>query len=412
MANGKRSLLVLQTAYPMKFIKERGLEVYLETKDPGKFFDTVITVNTVASLQDKGYLGEGPLYRQTLCGSRNIVIECGHSVPAFKGKFRKFGFLCSQIYFFFRFFSSLEWRNVKVIYSDDPDYNGIIGLLISRILRKPLVVGIWGNPARIRETTSKPLMPGLFRSKEAEARVEKFVLLHADALQVQNAENGDYPISLGISRNKVSLLPLAVGIADFHFLEINERESLDFNYDQKTSNIVCISRLEEVKHVDHVIKSMSLLKASSSNLKLHLIGAGEKERELRLLSKDLEIENQVVFHGAKSQEWISKFLPDMDLAIAPLTGRALLEIGLSGLPVVAYDVDWHNEIVIQNETGFLVEYRNIEQLSRVIEGFFALPESKRLQIGENMRLKALSLCDRDSLNKSQNFFYNNLLIRL
>ena len=59
-----------------------------------------------------------------------------------------------------------------------------------------------------------------------------------------------------------------------------------------------------------------------------------------------------------------------------------------------------------------VEYRNIEQLSRVIEGFFALPESKRLQIGENMRLKALSLCDRDSLNKSQNFFYNNLLIRL
>lgn len=409
MAIGKRSLLVLQTAYPLKFMKERGLEVYLDTKDPGKFFDKVITVNTVASLQDERYLDEGPLYRRTSYNSRNIVIECGHSLAALKGKFRKFGFLLAQTYFFFRFFTSFEWRNVKVIYSDDPEYNGVIGFLISRILRKPLVVGIWGNPARIRLTTNKPLMPSLFGSMEAEERVEKFVLMHADALQVQNAENGDYPISLGISRNKVSLLPLAAGIADCHFLKNSEREPLDIDYDKKMLNVVCISRLEELKHVDHVIKSMSFLKARKSNIQLHLIGAGEKEKELKILSRDLEIENQIVFHGAKSQEWISKFLPIMNLAIAPLSGRALLEIALAGLPVVAYDVDWHNEIVIQNQTGFLVEYMNIELLSRAIEEFFSLPECKRLQIGENMRLKALSLCDEDSLKKSQNYFYQQLI---
>jgi glycosyltransferase involved in cell wall biosynthesis len=154
---------------------------------------------------------------------------------------------------------------------------------------------------------------------------------------------------------------------------------------------------------------MSLLKDPKSSFKLHLIGGGEKESELRQLSRDLKIENKVIFHGGKSQEWISRFLPNMKLAIAPLSGRALLEIALSGLPVVAYEVDWHNEIVIQNETGFLVEYRNIELLSHEIEKFFALPESQRLKMGEKMRIKALSLCDRDTLRKSQNYFYQQLI---
>ena len=409
MASSNKSLLVFQTAYPLKMMKQRGLEIYLDTKDPGRLFDNVITINIIASLQDKNYFDEGPLYRRTVLDSRNIVIECGHSIAAFRGKFDKFGFLLTQMYFFFRFFSSFEWRKVKVIYADDPEYNGIIGMLVSRILRKPLVVGIWGNPARIRETTNKPLMPRLFKSTQSEAKLEKFILLHADALQVQNSENGVYPISLGINRSKISLLPLAVGISDFHFLNISDRRTLDFNFDRSDRNIVCISRLEEVKHVDHVIKAMSLLKDPKSSFKLHLIGGGEKESELRQLSRDLKIENKVIFHGGKSQEWISRFLPNMKLAIAPLSGRALLEIALSGLPVVAYEVDWHNEIVIQNETGFLVEYRNIELLSHEIEKFFALPESQRLKMGENMRIKALSLCDRDTLRKSQNYFYQQLI---
>jgi glycosyltransferase involved in cell wall biosynthesis len=99
----------------------------------------------------------------------------------------------------------------------------------------------------------------------------------------------------------------------------------------------------------------------------------------------------------------------MDLAVAPLTGRALLEIALSGLPVVAYDVDWHNEIVIQDETGILVRYRDVDQLSKAIEYFFTLTESQRVLMGKNMRQKALSLCDRNSLNEKQNSFYRKIL---
>jgi glycosyltransferase involved in cell wall biosynthesis len=410
MARGKGDLLVFQTAYPLRFMKERGLEVYLDTKDPGGFFDRVITVNTVASLQDDNYLYSGPLYRRSLISKRNTVIECGHALKIFRGKFRKIGFILSQLYFFFRFFIRFEWRDVKIIYADDPEYNGILGLLFSKILRKPLVVGIWGNPARIRATTQKPLMPGLFQSIKAEEVVERYVLLHADALQVQNNENSLYPISIGIDKNKISILPLAVGISECHFLGVSERASIDFeNFQKFKQNIVCVSRLEQIKHIDHVIKAFSLLGSNKSNTTLHLIGAGDEGDRLKEMTKDLRIEEQVVFYGAKSQEWISSVLPKMDLAVAPLTGRALLEIALSGLPVVAYDVDWHNEIVIQDETGILVRYRDIDQLSKAIEYFFTLTESQRVLMGKNMRQKALSICDRNSLNEKQNSFYRKIL---
>lgn len=410
MTRGKVDLLVFQTAYPLRFMKERGLEVYLDTKDPGGFFDTVITINTVASLQDETYFNTGPLYRKSSISPRKIVIECGHTIKVFRGKFRKLGFVFSQLYFFFRFFTEFEWRDVKAIYADDPEYNGILGLILSKILRKPLIVGIWGNPARIRATTKKPLMPGLFQSIKTEEFVERYVLLHADALQVQNNENSLYPLSLGIDKSKTSILPLAVGISEFHFLDISKRANTDIVYNQQfNQNVVCVSRLEQVKHVDQVIKAFSLLGSNKSNSILHLIGAGEEENKLREITKNLKLEDQVVFHGAKSQVWISSFLPKMDLAIAPLTGRALLEIGLSGLPVVAYDVDWHNEIVIQGETGILVKYQDIAQLSKAIEYFFTLTESQRALLGKNMRQKALSLCDRNYLNKKQNSFYRNFI---
>ena len=37
-----------------------------------------------------------------------------------------------------------------------------------------------------------------------------------------------------------------------------------------------------------------------------------------------------------------------------LTGRALAEAALGGVPIVAYDIDWHSEAVETGVTGELV----------------------------------------------------------
>jgi glycosyltransferase involved in cell wall biosynthesis len=160
--------------------------------------------------------------------------------------------------------------------------------------------------------------------------------------------------------------------------------------------------------VDHVIESVKELKRNSVKFKLHIVGAGSEESSLFKYTKEIGLEKDVIFHGSQSQDWIASFLPGMDVAIAPLTGRALLEIALAALPVVAYDVDWHDEIVVEGVTGVLVEYLNSSALGHAVFGVFLLGNSSRKEMGNQMRLKALELSDPLLLSSRQNNFFDNL----
>jgi glycosyltransferase involved in cell wall biosynthesis len=413
-AGGKivgNKLLVFQTAYPLTMIKSMGLESYIQSKDPGDFFSKILTVNSIASVQDLEFFRSGKMFRTHILDKKHTLIESSHLLKHFRGKFLKLSFIFSQSYLVLRVFFSGQLRHVSIVYADDPAYNGILGLLFAKILRVPLVVGIWGNPERLRKMTGKPLMPRLFRTATIEGRIERYILNRAQAIQVQNLENGTYPLGLGISSERISYLPLGAGIADFHFIPPDKRgESLlNEKLDVQAFQMVCISRLIDVKHVDHAINGLKDLRDRSVRFQLHIFGAGAKREDLVSQACKMGVDKSVVFHGNQSQEAIANFLPKMDIAIAPITGRALLEIGLAGLPVVAYDVDWHNEIVKDGETGKLVEYLNQRELSLAILDLYNMGNVKRETLGNQMRSRSLDLSSPQILGKRQNNFYRLLL---
>jgi phosphatidyl-myo-inositol dimannoside synthase len=57
-----------------------------------------------------------------------------------------------------------------------------------------------------------------------------------------------------------------------------------------------------------------------------------------------------------------------DVFVAPHMGYTLIEAGLTGVPLVTYDYDFHREIVSDGETGYLVPFRDVTALAvRVCE---------------------------------------------
>lgn len=406
----KANLLVFQSAYSYSRIKELKLESYLHSKDPGHYFSQVLTVNPVASLQDPNYFSRGKSVTTQNLDERHILIEGAHQLNILQTKLPKISFLLAQVLLLCRLLISSHAKSIRCVYSDDPEYNGLLGLVLSRILKVPFVVGVWGNPQRIREKTNKPLMPRLFRNVEQESKFERFILCHADAIQVQNRENASYPLSLGIPPSKISYLPLSVGIAKCHFVDPQMRKRLPIQKSRSMEmfKVVCVSRLEKVKHVDHAIASVSLLTKHGVSFELHLVGDGSELTKLQNFSEKCGISDYVVFHGNKSQDWLAKFLPSMDMAVAPLAGRALLEIALAGVPVSAYDVDWHSDIVESGVSGFLVEYLNNKDLARSILEMYLVGDAKRKEFGVNIREKALSLSDTETLSANQGNFFKAL----
>jgi len=409
----RKILLVFHTAYTFQLIKDLGLEIFVTARNSAEVFDLAITVNPLADLQT--YVGQ-KIPRQS--PSRYILDEKNIIIEGYSGRFSalnrmpRLNFLCAQLSLMAYLIKNGYLKDIKLVRGEDPRFNGIYAFAFSRILRAPLIIGLWGNPARLRKLNNIPVMPRMFNSISKEEKLEKFVLSHASLVLAQNSENISYALDAGVPTNKTAITPLGIGIDDSHFVQPNERPDFSTELQKMGLNddilFVCISRLESIKMVDHAIRACALVSNSGANFKLLIVGEGRDRKSLQDLVLELGLQKSVIFVGNKSQDWIAALMPHVYLNIAPLCGRSLLEASLSGCPAVAYDVDWHADIVLDGITGYLSPNLNYHDLGNNILKMMEDVSSRQI-FGENMRKLALSVSEPKILVKSQENIYKSLL---
>ena len=407
-----RKMLVFHSAYIFDDLTRLGLEIFVTSRDAGEHFDRVLTVNPVASLQfppgDSKNFTKPQFYQ---LDSRNVVLEGRANRFKLLNRLKALDLVIAQFSLFVTLIRKGGLRDVDLVRAEDPRFNGLYGYVLSRLLRKPLVVGVWGNPARIRKSQGVPLMPRLFPSIRSEEILEKFVLRRASIVLAQNQDNIEYAIDYGADPSKAKILPLGIGIDPAHFLPYADRMDVSEDFKQFGISsefvIVCISRLEALKLVDQAVRACSVLKRANLDFKLILIGEGRERANLEALARELGISNEVIFAGNRTQEWISGALARSHLVLAPLTGRALLETALSGCPVVAYDVDWHGEIVRTGETGILVENLSYEDMGEAALRLFK-DESSRQKMSQNIQKLAMEMASPQVIIEMQMDIYKRL----
>ena len=409
-----RRMLVFHSAYTVEYLRKYGMEVFVLSRDAGHFFDSVLTVSPLASLQYE--LGDSRRYSKPelfQLDKRNLIVEGRTERFVILKKLKVVNFLIAQVSLFSWVVRHGDLRKVDLIRAEDPRFNGIYGYIFSKLLRKPLVIGLWGNPGRLRKLNGMPNLPGFFPTSKSEERVERFLLKRASIVLAQNKENMSYALEMGVDPSKTRITPLGVGIDKAHFLPFTSR--VDVSDDLTTWGIgdefilFCISRLEALKMVDHAIKACKILKESEIRFKLILIGDGRQREELETLAADLGISADVIFAGNQSQEWIAGFMRFADLNVAPLCGRALLEASLSGCPAVSYDVDWHDEIVHSGVTGELIKNLDFRAMGEAIKKLL-LNDGLRAEMTENMRKLALQLASPERITAEQVRIYTDLVV--
>jgi glycosyltransferase involved in cell wall biosynthesis len=400
-------MLVFHSAYTYDFIKKYGLEIFVTSRDASGVFQDVLTVSPIASLQydenDNRRFSKPEIF---YLDNRNMVIEGKVARFRFLQRFPKLNFLIAQVSLFVFILKHGELTRIALVRAEDPRFNGLYGYLFAQILRKPFIVGVWGNPGRLRDLNSKPIMPNLFKSLKREEQIESFVLRRAKVVLAQNQENLDFAIQSGVEVSKTCITPLALGIHSSHFLPLSERLDVFRDFDEWRAvdcfTLICISRLESLKMVDHSILAVNVLKESGIKFKLILVGDGRESLNLKNLAKNLGLDEHVIFAGNRTQEWISGAMKFVDVNLAPLCGRSLLEASLSGCPAVAYDVDWHSEIVKDGKSGFLIPNLDYKAMG---ESLVILNRDGvvRMKMRENMQALAKSIAkpaDTASLQKN------------
>lgn len=152
--------------------------------------------------------------------------------------------------------------------------------------------------------------------------------------------------------------------------------------------IICAGRFLKWKKFDLAIKAFAKLTKEFDNIEMKILGNGLEEKNLRMLVKDLKIDNLVHFCGGQSVEQVREYFENCNIFIFPSTkmegwGVVLNEAMNSGCAcVVSNEVGAAKYLINDNENGLIFNSGDINDLINKIR-FLILEEKFRNKISQN-----------------------------
>ena len=155
--------------------------------------------------------------------------------------------------------------------------------------------------------------------------------------------------------------------------------------------ILGIGRLTYEKGFDLLLDAISLIVDRYPYLSIKIIGDGPERASLEQQTIKLRLIDKVELMGNISNDDIPKYINAACLVVVPSRyqepfGIVAVEAALMARPVVAANVGGLAEIVVNNETGLLVEMENSRAFADAIVAILAQPE-KTIRMGLAGRLR-------------------------
>jgi len=165
-----------------------------------------------------------------------------------------------------------------------------------------------------------------------------------------------------------------------------ERKNLRKNLHLEDEDFVAVLAAEfrmEKGH-DTAFMAVNEVKRHGKNIKLILLGDGEKEPELRVLAQQLVLEENIRWEGY--QKDIRPYLGICDAVLissyAESFSMSMLEALAAGCPVVATHVGGADEVIVESHNGLLVKPGDPISMAEAFETMIENVELRR-QMGEN-----------------------------
>lgn len=131
--------------------------------------------------------------------------------------------------------------------------------------------------------------------------------------------------------------------------------------------ILYLGRLKKYKRVDLLIKALPLVINGVPETRLVIVGEGDYKPELQNLTRNLELEDKVIFtgfvDGKTKVEWLHRAWVTVYPSIKEGWGLTNIEANACGTPAIASDVPGLRESVLPGKTGFLFRYGDEQDLA-------------------------------------------------
>lgn len=253
---------------------------------------------------------------------------------------------------------------------------GLVGLVVARLVRRPLVVYAHGEEITTWRQAGK-----------FQAMV--FTYKHADRVIANSDFTRDELLKLGVRADKISLISPGVDIELFHpGLETADlRASIGLAENQRL--ILSVGRLSRRKGFDQVIKALPALLAQGIDVHYAIVGVGEDRDYLISLARDAGVSERVHLLGHIIPNDLPRWYNAADVFAMPNReingdnegfGMVFLEASACGTPVLAGQAGGTGAAVLDGVTGVRVDGTSTEAVATGMISLLGSPEFAR-QLG-------------------------------
>ena len=245
------------------------------------------------------------------------------------------------------------------------------------------------------KTTKKKIC--LIHSKEINHKKGSFanrrilkVFNNIDQVVANSEYTKNLAVEIGIDENKIIVInPGVFPPKEIDKSSIKEAENLLKN---KNPRLITVSRFDKRKNHEKVIMALRNLKQIYPNIIYTCIGYGEEEENVKKLTNELELNEQVIFLKNVPQGLKNALVSKSNLFVMPSIihktsvegfGIAYVEAAQYGIPSIGGKDGGASDAIKNNETGIICDGNNLEEIYSSID--LILKNNSYLEMGKKAK---------------------------
>ena len=377
-------------------LKTKGVGAMLSERSEGGFFERVISVHPLAKK------------------SRVIPIKPGHDLVEFGFDFFRGGasskllrVLYSPFYIVraaFGIARIVHEEGIDVVRASDPYWAALVAWLGTRRSNAHFVISVHADWDKRHQLDPKNGAPKLFGSRGAARLLARFLLGRAERVLCIR-KSLFLPVERSGARLKaLRLIPHGVDLTSF----CGPSKPTIYAPPVGCKMVLFAGRLSCENYVDDVLELGRRFNAREDVLIVIAGGGPEEERLKKIIDSDPVLQKKLHFLGFVSRVQVLALRRVASVNLVLMGGYSLIESCASGRPTVAYDVEWHSELIEDGLSGRLVPEGDVDCLVSVIGSLLDDPDYAE-KIGRNGREKAFRLHDMKKVFKIRASIYREIL---
>lgn len=170
----------------------------------------------------------------------------------------------------------------------------------------------------------------------------------------------------GVKDNKLTYVQNGVDLSEIEEQRCKTGNALKASAPDNEVRIGFIGQMIARKQIEHILDVFQIQAKQNPNVKLYLLGDGDKRQELEAYAQQLDVSERIKFLGFRDDriEWLHSF--DLFVMSSVLEGipRCLMEAMAMGIPVAAYDISGVDQLIKHQDTGYLATLNDKQELAK------------------------------------------------